>query len=44
VREVDPEQTYLVIVGDGEERVHIEQPFYCPACMVGLEQGEIYEC
>lgn len=42
VQEVDPERKYLVIVGDGEERRHIEEPFYCKECMTGIERSEIY--
>jgi len=43
VVEVDPERKYLVIRGDGEERRHIEEPWYCPNCMTGIEATEIYE-
>lgn len=38
---VDCEGRYPVLRGDSERRVEIPQRWYCPVCMVGVEEGEI---
>ena len=44
VEAVDPERLYIIVRGDEERRVFIDQPWWCKQCQVGVEQVEIYEC
>lgn len=37
---VDCERTYAVLRGDRERQEQIDQPFYCPTCMVGVEGSD----